>query len=574
AITAKDGAVSIHSGAGNIDLTKGNITAKNDISLISDSGYISIVGSNVDARANITSAAGNVTIKAGGGGTAVTLTSANITAAQGNISINGTTTGSYSGVRFDTVNMTVNSDFGLINVYASSRGYWDDYQEFGSLYFGRVNIFTASKMNFTGDNTGGYLGAGVAFKHSNVTFNGDAVISGSGGKGVGFRTSTLNFNNGDSEIYGLSNKNTDSPDNYYGTGAIFFDGWSSYESTRLNVVLNNANLTMSADSSNVKSNNPKYGVGAFSMSGIQTKTLVPGMIFSGVGNVSIIGKANDGSGVEARYFDNQNLQGGVSICGSSNTGVGVELSDRLAVSLKNANITGSSISGAGVDITTGTSGNPVVELGETKIKGTSDTGNGLNINGDNVTIIGGALTGVVTSGNGSGVVLTGGNNYNLDGTLVTGTATDGSGISVNGTLAVNNGTQVVGRATGDGDGVVVSGNLTTDAGNGVILDGTASSGDGIKVTGNTALTGAILKGQTDSGSGVNIAGNLTTDRATTVTGQSTNGTGVNLGASLSGGTVTGISDTHTGLQLSDKANVAGSMLSGSSTSGNGVVMKG
>ncbi|EMD4103909.1 hypothetical protein VQ381_005095, partial [Salmonella enterica] len=48
-----------------------------------------------------------------------------------------------------------------------------------------------------------------------------------------------------------------------------------------------------------------------------------------------------------------------------------------------------------------------VNLGNNTLNGISHSGDGININGKNITITNGTLNGSATSGNGSGVVLTG-----------------------------------------------------------------------------------------------------------------------------------------------------------------------
>ncbi|EHC5874541.1 filamentous hemagglutinin, partial [Salmonella enterica subsp. enterica serovar Eastbourne] len=103
-VTVNDGAVSVHAGAGNIDLTKGNISAKGDITLKADNGSIAVSGTNATTKANITSAEGNISTEAHNPSTdrvtAVLLNNVQLSAEQGNININGTTQGTYSGVRF------------------------------------------------------------------------------------------------------------------------------------------------------------------------------------------------------------------------------------------------------------------------------------------------------------------------------------------------------------------------------------------------------------------------------------------------------------------------------------------
>lgn len=256
-LSVANGGVDVHSKAGNVNLTNGNISAKNDISLTADNGSVIITGVNATAKTNITSSEGNISAvgynPSTGAVTAVNVMNALLNAQQGSITINGITKGTFSGVRFNNVNMYASSGTGKIDVNAKSAGYFDDYQEFGSLYFGGTNVFTAKNINLKGENEGGALGSGVAFINTKNTFNGGANIFGEGGKGVSFRTASLSFNNGKNVINGVSNKNADASSVYYGAGAIFFDGLSTYDTIKVTTSLNNASLTMKADSSDVHS---------------------------------------------------------------------------------------------------------------------------------------------------------------------------------------------------------------------------------------------------------------------------------------------------------------------------------
>lgn len=343
----------------------------------------------------------------------------------------------------------------------------------------------------------------------------------------------------------------------------------------VNVFLNNADLKVSADSSQVHSTNSEAGVGAFSISGTQSGGKVPGMKFSGNGNVSLIGKANDGSGVEARYFDNTELNGKLEIEGTSNSGAGVTLNDKLNVNLKDATIKGISTSSVGVNIFTGDGSDPVVDLGNNKITGESETGSGVVINGKNVTITNGALTGAVTSGDGSGISLLGGENYILDGVEVTGKSAGGTGVSVSGELTVNNGTTVDGTSYGSGAGVSVSGTLTTTSGDGVTLKGKSDSGDGVQIAGDTSLMDATVSGESVSGIGTNINGQLTVSGTSDIKGTSTSGTGLNVAEKVTVTdsekdkvTFTGTSTDKAGVVLGNSVNNI--TIKGSSRKGNGV----
>ncbi|EDX4101450.1 filamentous hemagglutinin N-terminal domain-containing protein [Salmonella enterica] len=573
-ITVSNGAVSVHAGAGNIDLSHGNISANGDITLKADAGSIAVSGVNATAKANITSATGNISAEAynpsTGGVTGVSVSNAQLNAEQGSININGSTPGTWSGVRLTNADLKANTANGSIVIYGESNAGSDWYDATGTVYLGNADNLSAKNINITGrslrDNVSN--GGGVAFRDSNISFHGDVSVSGSGySQGITFANDNyLSFSEGnvsfDGKTTGSAPYNT-----YFGTAAIM--GLNYRHTVYIHVNLSNANLNIKADSSSTSSGHtPAFGI---MNPGAENSNYMNGFIFNGVGNVNISGVSTDGNAVDSRLFDNTALVGSFALTGKSQSGAGVYFGGNLNTTLVNAHITGISESGSGVTLAAKSG---TVSLGNNTISGTSEAGSGIELTGNNITLTNGTLTGNTTSGNGSGVVLTGGSNYTLDGTSITGTAADGSGISVNGTLTVNNGTTVNGHARGRGNGVVVSGDLTTDSGNGITISGRASSGDGVKVDGDTRLTAATLTGHTDSGVGVNIAGNLTTDNVTQVSGQAASGTGVNLGAALSGATVEGHSDAGTGVQLADDAVVTGAVLKGSSTSGDGVAVTG
>ncbi|ENG6554137.1 filamentous hemagglutinin N-terminal domain-containing protein, partial [Salmonella enterica subsp. enterica serovar Brandenburg] len=580
-LTVNDGAVNLHAGAGTIDLGKANISAKGDITLKADAGSIAISGTNATVKANITSVEGNISALAynpsTGGVTGVSVSNAQLNAEQGNININGTTPGTWSGVRFTNADLKANADIGSITVYGESAGKQGTYDERGSLYFGGTSTFTAKKIDITGINSRDDIrGAGVIFDGGTTVFDGITSVAGYGyGLGLSFwNTVHLNFSGGDVSLKGKTtgadSTNTlysdDGVTPFYRIGAIA--GAGVYQSARVYVNLTHSNLKMDADSSSsVRGGTPAFGM----VNPGSENYKVNGFVLQGDGDVNISGVSADGNAVDARLFDNTALVGNVAVTGTSQSGTGVYFGGQLNTTLVNAQITGISDSGSGV-VLAAKSG--TASLGNNTISGTSKTGSGIQLTGNNITLTSGTLTGTATSGNGSGVVLTGGSHYILDGASITGTAADGSGIAVNGTLTVNNGTVVEGHATGSGNGVTVSGDLATDSGDGISITGTALSGDGIKVDGNTTLTNATLSGSTDSGTGVNIAGNLTTDSATQVSGHASSGTGVNLGAALTGATVEGSSDVGTGVQLADNAVVTEAVLNGSSASGNGVAVSG
>ncbi|EDX7803072.1 filamentous hemagglutinin N-terminal domain-containing protein, partial [Salmonella enterica subsp. enterica serovar Oranienburg] len=563
-ITVNDGAVNVHAGEGNIDLSKGNISAKGNITLKADNGSITILGTNATATANITSKAGNISIDAVGNRRGVRISQGGFTAGGGVY-----------------INATVSS-----GVYDAS---YSSLQDVGLYLNGDVKFSATSGTIINANNLRNSKAysppTAMGIDGGNITFDGGGVINATSSfSGIvvsqnaygGSTKSSLSTENGDLTINAILNgMATSGPTGAAGaasSGAFVFQNQFSTVPVSLNVISGvGSNISIYANSSANKS-----GPFAAFAAAIPESTAAGhnhnGFVFSGGGNVSVIGSSDSGDAVNLRLFNNENLSGNLSITGVSNSGVGVNFDKYLSTKVSNATITGRSVSGVGVQMT---AINGSADLNGNSVFGSTTTGKGgVILSGNNITLTNGTLNGTVRSGNGSGVLLTGGSNYTLDGASVTGTAVDGSGITINGSLTVNNGTSVEGHATASGNGVTVSGNLTTDIGDGISIVGTASSGDGIKVDGDATLTNALLNGSADSGVGANIAGNLTTNSATQVSGRAASGTGVRLGAELTGATVKGSSDTGTGLQLADNAVVTEAVLSGTSASGDGVAFTG
>ncbi|ECO4983681.1 filamentous hemagglutinin N-terminal domain-containing protein, partial [Salmonella enterica] len=545
-VTVNDGAVSVHSGGGNIDLTKGNISAKRDITLKTDNGTVLISGANATVKANITSSDGDIMITGNSGNSmGVRLVNANLTSI--NMSINGSAIG---GSNDDMASFGAVSLFGADEFHVANTGH------------GEMNGYVNNYLDLT-RNGAIVIGQIFAGGDTNVVFDGSFDIKGDAFTTGAKPSSTYDifFNNGSSSITFKGGKSSMTSCSHG-----VYTRFSAYVATHTtNFILDGADFVFNVTAGTA----PHQGL---SMLGtIEFNKYSSGFAFSGNGNVQLnIHTSSQEEGIYLNRLTNKDLLGDFSLNVTNDIGDAIVMLGHTAVNLVNATITGTSGTGAGFRLESTDKSN--VSLGNNTITGISKTGSGIKLIGNNITLSNGTLNG--TSGNGSGVVLTGGSNYTLDGASVTGTAADGSGIAVNGTLTVNNGTVVKGLATGGGNGVTVSGDLVTDSGDGISITGTASSGDGIKVDGDTTLTNAMLNGRADSGNGVNIAGNLTTDSSTQVSGHAASGTGVNLGAALTGASVKGSSDTGTGVQLADNAVVTEAVLNGSSTSGDGVAVTG
>ncbi|ENM6094247.1 filamentous hemagglutinin N-terminal domain-containing protein [Salmonella enterica] len=545
-VTVNDGAVSVHSGGGNIDLTKGNISAKRDITLKTDNGTVLISGANATVKANITSSDGDIMIT-GNSGTSmgVRLVNANLTSI--NMSINGSAIG---GSNDDMASFGAVSLFGADEFHVANTGH------------GEMNGYVNNYLDLT-RNGAIVIGQIFAGGDTNVVFDGSFDIKGDAFTTGAKPSSTYDifFNNGSSSITFKGGKSS-----LTSCSHGVYTRFSAYTATHTtNFILDGADFVFNVTAGTA----PHQGL---SMLGtIEFNKYTSGFAFSGNGNAQLnIHTSSQEEGIYLNRLTNKDLLGNFSLNVTNDIGDAIVMLGHTAVNLVNATITGTSGTGAGFRLESTDKSN--VSLGNNTITGISKTGSGIKLIGNNITLSNGTLNG--TSGNGSGVVLTGGSNYTLDGASVTGTAAAGSGIAVNGTLTVNNGTVVKGLATGGGNGVTVSGDLVTDSGDGISISGTASSGDGIKVDGDTTLTNATLNGGADSGVGVNIAGNLTTDSSTQVSGHAASGTGVNLGAALTGASVKGSSDTGTGVQLADNAVVTEAVLNGTSASGDGVTFTG
>lgn len=545
-VTVNDGAVSVHSGGGNIDLTKGNISAKRDITLKTDNGTVLISGTNATVKANITSSDGDIMITGNSGNSmGVRLVNANLTSI--NMSINGSAIG---GSNDDMASFGAVSLFGADEFHVANTGH------------GEMNGYVNNYLDLT-RNGAIVIGQIFAGGDTNVVFDGSFDIKGDAFTTGAKPSSTYDifFNNGSSSITFKGGKSSMTSCSHG-----VYTRFSAYSATHTtNFILDGADFVFNVTAGTA----PHQGL---SMLGtIEFNKYTSGFAFSGNGNAQLnIHTSSQEEGIYLNRLTNKDLLGNFSLNVTNDIGDAIVMLGHTAVNLVNATITGTSGTGAGFRLESTDKSN--VSLGNNTITGISKTGSGIKLIGNNITLSNGTLNG--TSGNGSGVVLTGGSNYTLDGASVTGTAAAGSGIAVNGTLTVNNGTVVKGLATGGGNGVTVSGDLVTDSGDGISITGTAFSGDGVKVDGDTTLTNAMLNGRADSGNGVNIAGNLTTDSSTQVSGHAASGTGVNLGAALTGASVKGSSDTGTGVQLADNAVVTEAVLNGTSASGDGVTFTG
>ncbi|EJF2224602.1 S-layer family protein, partial [Salmonella enterica] len=594
-ITVGDGAVSVHAGAGNIDLSKGNISAKGDITLQADNGSISISGTSATQIASITSDSGTVSINSGAGN--INLTNGNVStsgdidlsALRGRVSVGGSNiisdggdisvTGNIAGlgqnddgVAFN--NTSLQAKAGKIKV----KGTADGLGGIGGVRL-RGNVTFNSTLNtIDGVHVNGKLKdlyGGVVFNAGGFNFINNTIINATTDSyagllfNAGYAKANLNFLNGHATII-ADNKYTGVQYKYGVSryvGGMAIASYGGYSQT-INFNVNNSDLDITASA--VKEN----GVMSYvSRTNPVESSRRAGYVFGGNGNVSVKGISDSANGVEVRVLDNSALTGKFVVSGQSNSGAGVIVSERDDVNVHNATITGSSHSGVGIRINAADKYTNKVNLSGNTLIGTSDTSNGIYINGNNVTITHGTLNGTTTSGNGAGVVITGGKNYTIDGANVTGQSANGAGVSVTGNLGVNNDATIIGVSRGAGDGVNINGTLSSDGG--VTIKGDATIGSGVVVNGNTKLNNATVSGNATEGSGIEVKGNLTNTNTTLEGNAIGHGAGVNIGGNITGGAIKGESASGSGVLVSGtNTTVDGAIISGNTSSGVGVNISG
>ncbi|ECF3859044.1 hypothetical protein E3366_25275, partial [Salmonella enterica subsp. enterica serovar Poona] len=386
-LSGKEG-VSVTSNTGNISLygTGNNKNKKNslsnvtvnstdgDITLQAAKGSVWLQGSKVDGKptVSVTADKGNITIN-GNGGNSVGVYFQNTNLSAGNMTVTGSTTGGASNSY---------SPFGGIHIFGKADFHVKE---------GGKGIITGTAVN-----KNNYLyAAGIEIGRlwdggTEVLFDGDFDIKG--------------------EATGPAEKNT--------VGGIFFDELST------NITMTRGNITLSADgyggASGITSmysdysyansrrfnlqSNAKLIINASSDSGtafssIGTKvspTYSYGFVFSGLGDVEINAHSNSSSeALYANNFDNKDLNGSFSINAVNKNGDAVVFPGYTQINLVNATINGTSESGgAGIRITTNNNNNGVkVNLGNNTLNGISHSGDGININGKNITITNGTLNG-------------------------------------------------------------------------------------------------------------------------------------------------------------------------------------
>ncbi|EFT2030438.1 hypothetical protein AB0E46_005197, partial [Salmonella enterica] len=175
-------------------------------------------------------------------------------------------------------------------------------------------------------------------------------------------------------------------------------------------------------------------------------------------------------------------------------------------------VSGHAASGTGVNLGAALTG--------ASVKGSSDTGTGVQL-ADNAVVTEAVLNG--TSASGDGVTFTG--NVKMDDTSaakLNASSTSGTGLKLadNANVSIQTITKVTqekkdadGNPVLDADGNPETETITTQAPvtTPVTLTGTSEQGSGIATEGNVSISGIVLNGSTtaDTGTGVSLGGNLT-----------------------------------------------------------------
>ncbi|EIO1243154.1 hypothetical protein LOW66_004951, partial [Salmonella enterica subsp. enterica serovar Adelaide] len=578
-ITAGTGDISFNVSDGNSSIL---IEGKNGVEISTDNGQVKISGKDQTSSSTIKSTDGNISVNADtrkrDGVDGVFLNNASLSAGK-DIHISGITgSAGAAGVKFQgDVNLT------------SAKNVIDGKSVAKLTYGFTAGVLLNNEVHvvFVGDTT---------INAESESFSGFLFNAGySSGESVEFRDGSSVINATDH-----GNLGPGAPSDFDDLGAMSIVPYGG-QRRDIEFKVSNASLNITAESMGAAPG----GIMPYSYTGDSPnqQSRGSGFIFTGQGDISIKGTSDKGAGVDLRVLDNRGLSGKFTVNGESESGVGVIAPEFADVNIVNADISGSSGSGVGIQLNSSDSNAKEINLQGNTLTGTSVSGSsGVQIKGNNVSVTNGTVNGTVSNGTGTGVILSGNTDYTISGATVTGQSVDGPGVSAGGSLTVNNGTKLKGTATGTGHGVVISGDLRNTDKSNVVIEGKAESGDGVQVAGETSLNDTIVEGTSSHGTGTNIMGPLTVGGTSEIKGTSTSGTGLNiadkvtvnepdrenvkftgtstekdgvvLGSSIEGGTVTGTSTSGNGVVLADNAEVKQAAVKGSSTEGNGVCVTG
>ncbi|EHM5329894.1 hypothetical protein KIF26_004999, partial [Salmonella enterica] len=393
-----DGGVNVHAGAGSIDLKNGNISAKGNITLKADAGSIAISGTNASVKANITSTEGGVNLVSM---QAINITNANFLADK-DISLN---VASEVMGTLGIGNASFTSQSGDVDLFLDTkkinRIYTTADSQYGGLIFSGENSFEAKNINISALSSKDANGFSLLFEsgailnlkgetHINASNESDGTGRMDAALGIRYRRAQINVSDGD--LYITANALSGSAILSFLTTGQWADGGFEF-------VLNNSNLYIDANS--------KFWYG-ITLGGYGGSTYANGLTFKGKGNVSVHGQGALGGIIFSRLYTGE-LDGNVQLTGVGGRAAGIDASLNT-VFQGGVSLSGSSADDVGVLLSFG----PGIQehnmnLNGSNVAGSSENGSaGILIEGKNISFTNGTLTGTATSGNGSGVVLTGG----------------------------------------------------------------------------------------------------------------------------------------------------------------------
>ncbi|HGG6756937.1 TPA: filamentous hemagglutinin N-terminal domain-containing protein [Salmonella enterica subsp. enterica serovar Java] len=572
--------------AGLVDLkgvgfTDATITVSDGDFSIANKGRLTLKNTTL----NVTK--GNVNLTADAG---VTLSGSNVTAGK-DIRVYGETALG-DGVSLD--NSALSATAGDINITGISHGIGTSGFTSGISLGGETSFHSLSNyLNGTHTSTYSYSNSGgIVVQPGNISFTGDTTVNATGHAFAGLifnlpsNDINVSFSGGTAVVNGML-KGRSGGD---WSGGVTLYPWYKPALSKVNIKVTDAVLDITGSASNTN------GISSLTEGGAPGSGDRQGFVFSGDGDVSIKGISDTHAGLQLRFFNNTDLTGNFTVIGESNSGPGVLVDENANISLHNATVTGSSQTGTGVLINAWMANrNPVVNLNGNTLNGTSGTGTGISINGNNVTITNGSLNGT-SGGSGAGIQLFGASHYTVDGVTVSGQSQAGSGISVRGDLSASNttvngttatgsgvniggnltssNTSVSGTASGNGSGVLLNGNVTGDVTEKNVIIGHSAEGDGLLVSGESTATRVTLNGDTVDGNGIKVTGNLTTDNVVASGNATGGGNGLNLAGNVSGGRWTGDAANGTGVNVTGDSTLTDVSLSGTTESGTGVNVRG
>ncbi|EHK0248381.1 filamentous hemagglutinin N-terminal domain-containing protein [Salmonella enterica] len=564
-------------------------------------------GTNVTVKtsgADVTGQTGNITvnadiIKTAGADAKLTLladnnittnTGISIGASDGKLNLDllaGNTSNTASVVLGNNINISLNGGDFLAGAANPDSAVSLTYRNNGRIYGGNVTLNV----------TGGL--SGYAYK---VQADNDLTINGPVSGSTGWGTPLSFIAGGKLEINSPTSISLAATDTANGGGKVVISGDKG-----VSLITTDGDILLNAASAATNSVNVSSGNGTVSMSAGGNITLVCATVTSGAAQDIRLDAAGKNSARVNITGSTINSNGGnISI---DHAAEGQAMTILISGSTLNTSATNDASHKGNITLS---AYNPNVDLTVSSLNGTVTGGkvDGTATSGNAVQITdGGALTNAVATGNAStGTGLNVSGNATLTNATVSGETQTGTGAVVSGKLTADDTTQLTGKATQDsGTGVTLNGTVT-----GGKVDGVSGQGTGLQLADNAVVTDATLKGTSTSGSGVAVTGNISLDDTTAATLNANSGSGAGLSLEDSANvsivsittvtqekkgpdgntvtdatgnpvmetitmttpvttpvTLTGISQSGSGVATSGNVSISGVILNGSSTSAGG-----